>query len=83
MVETACMWEERLRACEVGEFNLQTHGCSTADMGAHTATSTCKEHMGQNSLGHTDELSPQLADSFRLDSSSETSFDLVLSNTEL
>ena len=65
------------------EFGLQIHGCSKGDMGIHMATFTCKEHMGQNSLGHTDELSPQLADYFRVGSRSETTFDLVLSNTGL
>lgn len=52
-------------------------------MGIHMATFTCKEHVGQNSLGHTDELSPQLADYFRVGYRSETSFDLMLSNTKL
>lgn len=52
-------------------------------MGVHTATFTCKEHIGQHSLGHTDELSPQLADYFRVGYRSETSFDLVLSNNKL
>lgn len=37
--------------------------------------------MGQNSLRPTDDISPQLADYFRV--SSETAFDLELSNTKL
>lgn len=52
------------------EFNLQTLGCS-------------KEPSGAKSLGHDDELSPQLSGYFTVVSRSETPFDLVLPNSKL